>query len=268
MCGSRNSTFAGPDSMVLAASSGILDDIKINHGPRDILVSFFIKVTDLLSQRGLFLAFEPFDVLVEANRVNNDTWRPLIPLFDPAHGFDPAEAFAIIGRNAEGEVVATQAARFYDWQNASFKSEAESLRLFYRQPEVSRRSHEACAVTARNAERVSGRVVFSGGGWYRRDFRKQWLSGLLPRLSRAYALTRWNSEYTISIMAEAVVDGGMARRCGYTNIEYAVDLKSGPVGDVRCALVWMDTLQLIDDLVAFNETQLSDFIARSDRAAA
>ena len=229
---------------------------------------FFVRVTEQLAQRGLHLAFEPFDVLVKANHENRDTWRPLIPLFDPTYGLETSDGFVIVGRNPDGDVVATQAARFYDWAAKSFKSEAENLRLFYRHPQSSRQPGETCTVSSRNAERVSGRVVFSGGGWYRRDYRKQWLSGLLPRLSRAYALTRWNSQYTISIMAEAVVDGGMARRCGYTNIEYSVDLRGGPVGDVRCALVWMDTEQLIEDLVAFNTMDLSDFIARTERAAA
>jgi len=249
-------------------TSSILDDINIEHGPRDVLVPFFIRVTEQLAQRGLNLAFEPFDVLVKANQENRDTWRPLIPLFDPTYGFEPSEGFVIVGRNPDGNIVATQAARFYDWAATSFKSEAESLRLFYRDPENARQPRETCTVSSRNGERVSGRVVFSGGGWYRRDYRKQWLSGLLPRLSRAYALTRWDSQHTISIMAEAVVDGGMARRCGYTNIEYSVDLRGGPVGDVRCALVWMDTEQLIEDLVAFNTMDLSDFIARTERAAA
>jgi len=79
-----------------------------------------------------------------------------------------------------------------------------------------------------------------------------WLSGLLPRVSRALAYGRWNSNYTISIMAEAVIAGGMAMRCGYSNVEYEVNLSKGPVGDVRCGLVWMQTEELLDDLSRFN----------------
>ena len=56
-------------------------------------------------------------------------------------------------------------------------------------------------------EGVTGRVVFSGAAWYRRDYRGKQLVEILPRLSRAYAYTRWRSDCTITMMTEAVVKG-------------------------------------------------------------
>lgn len=264
----RQTSIGLPGHPKSANNDAFLDSLAVNEGPREILAPFFLKVVDALSDRGLRLSFEPLSTLVRTNEANKDTWRPLIPLFDPAHGIDDDKAFAVVGRNEDGDVVATQAARFYDWPDTSFQEEATSLRLFYRDPSRSKRPAESCGVTCENARTVSGRVVFSGGGWYRRDYRKQWISGLLPRLSRALALTRWSQDFTISIMAESVVDGGMARRCGYTNVDYAVNLAGGPVGDVRCALVWMGRRQLLDDLAAFNATPLDELMAGEDIRAA
>jgi hypothetical protein len=219
---------------------------------KEVLSQFFKTALMEVQERGIRLSFEPIEVLIEVNAANRDSWRPLIPLFDARHEIPAGTSFCLVGRNASGDVVATQAARLYDWSASDFATEAQSLRMFYSNPRRSKLPDEACTVTAVNAPKIMGRVVFSGAGWYRRDYRKMWLSGLLPRLSRAVAYSRWHSDFTISIMAEAVIAGGMAARCGYTNVEYEVALSNGPVGDVRCALVWMGTDELWSDLHQFN----------------
>ncbi len=228
-----------------------MSKFDIMHGETNEIKSFLRKAIGAVSARGLRLSFEPLDELARVNAANRESWRPLIPLFDTQHGIASDRAFCLVGRNIEGEIVATQAARVYDWQSTNFQDEAQSLRLFYARPENSKLANETCEVTAPNARNITGQVVFSGGGWYRPDYRKQWLSGLLPRISRVLAHAHWGSNFTISIMAEAVINGGMAARCGYTNVEYAVMLRGGPVGDVRCALVWMATQQLQSDLMNF-----------------
>jgi hypothetical protein len=81
------------------------------------------------------LSFATLDDLVVINRGNRDTWLPLIPIFDPAMGGTTAETgFVLLGRNSAGEVVATQAARLYDWPATCFHDEAASLRMFYADP--------------------------------------------------------------------------------------------------------------------------------------
>ena len=74
------------------------------------------------------------------------------------------------------------------------------------------------ARSQRRLQEITGRVVFSGAAWYRRDFRGKDLATILPRISRAYAFTRWNSDFTIGMMDDAVVAGGMAERVGHTNV--------------------------------------------------
>ena len=64
----------------------LLSDITVEHGPVDLLGRFFLKADTAARQRGVTLSFAPMQELVEVNERNRDTWRPLLPLFDPACG--------------------------------------------------------------------------------------------------------------------------------------------------------------------------------------
>jgi hypothetical protein len=212
-----------------------------------------LLVADSAAQaRGVSLAFAPLEELVRINTVNRRSWRPLIPVFDPACGrFDAGSAFCILGRNAAGEVVLTQAARLFDWQATSFQAEAESLRLFYKDPAAWRREDEAIEVTAASAGSIRGRVAFTGGHWCRPDFRARGLPSITPRIARALALGRWDVDYTCTIMAQDIYSRGVARRAGYPHAEWGVHLKNTPVGTLMTALLWTDREALIADLEQF-----------------
>jgi hypothetical protein len=232
------------------APGHLLDQVTVDHGPAGLLGRFFLKANSAAYARGVSLALASIEELIEINRANRATWKPLVPLFDPAvGGITPANGLAILGRNAAGEVVAAQGARFYDWRESDLATEFTSLRMHYADPRASARADETCRIFAPSAARIRGRVVFSGAGWYRPDYRGQLLSMILPRISRALAFTRWNSDYTISMMADGVVAGGMAKRCGYTEVEDGVELLNSPMAPkAHGFLVWMPRQQLLDDL--------------------
>jgi hypothetical protein len=238
----------------------LLPAITIEHGDPALLGRFFLQADTAARVRGLELAFAPMQLLVDTNRANSDTWRPLLPLFDPAFGgVTDDNSFCIVGRNARGEIVATQAARLYHWQRTSFHEEAESLRLFYADPAGCRGPGEEVEVTAPAARRLTGRVIFAGGAWYRPDYRGRQLAQILTRISRAYAYTRWKHDFHTSIMAEAVCKGGMPQRSGYTKVDWAVMLKRTPVdpaGEIRCGLTWMESGEFFDGI--------AEFVARFD----
>jgi len=226
--------------------------LKIKHGPVGLLGRFFLWADSAVRDRGVTLSFGSLQDLIEANKANSDTWRPLVPVFDEAlGGATPKTAFVLIGRNKDGEVVATQAARIYDWPETSLKDEATSLRMFYADPDAAFAREDRCEITAPIAEKITGRVVFSGGIWYRRDFRGKDLGTILPRISRAYAFTRWHSDFTIGMMGDAVIAGGLAARAGYTKVEPGcIKLVASPLGEMRCGLIWMQSDELLADLAA------------------
>jgi len=253
-------TNASSSHVVRPATRPLLSDITVEHGPVDLLGRFFLKADTAARRRNVELSFAPMQDLVEANRRNGKTWRPLLPLFDPASGgITDENSFCIVGRNPQGDVVATQAARLYRWDHTSFHDEAQSLRLFYADPVRLRKADERVDVTAPAAKRITGRVVFAGGAWYRPDHRGRQLAQILTRISRAYAYTRWQHDFHTSIMAEEVCKGGMPQRSGYTKVDWEVMLRRTvvhPDGDVRCGLTWMESSEFFDGI--------ADFLARFD----
>jgi hypothetical protein len=226
--------------------------LKIKHGPVGLLGRFFLWADTAARDRGVTLSFGSLQDLLEANRVNSDSWRPLVPVFDEVvGGVTPETAFVLIGRDKDGEVVATQAARVYDWAETSLKDEATSLRMFYADPDAAFAREDRCEITAPIAEKITGRVVFSGGIWYRRDFRGKDLGTILPRIARAYAFTRWSSDFTIGMLSDGVIAGGLAGRAGYTKLEHScIKLVASPLGEMRCGLAWMHSDELLADLAA------------------
>jgi hypothetical protein len=233
----------------------LLSDIMVEHGPVDLLGRLFLKADTSARKRGITLSFAPMQDLIDINRANPETWRPILPLFDPAcGGITDDNSFCILGHNPQGEIVATQAARLYDWADTSFHEEASSLRLFYAEPERLKGEREEVEVTAPAARTLTGAVIFAGGIWYRPDYRGIGLPYILPWLSRTYAYTRWKHDFSLSIMAEEIYKRGMAQRSGYSKADWEVWLRRTPVdpgGVIRCALVYMDSGELLDGAASF-----------------
>ncbi|MEL6299064.1 MAG: hypothetical protein AAFQ45_10890 [Pseudomonadota bacterium] len=231
-----------------AAPVPFRDGIDIEYGPRALLAAYFLAAEAHLQAHGLTLTFEPLETLVAINEANRDTWIPLLPLFNPAYGMDRAHGFCLIARNAAGAVRATQAGRFFPWTSTSFKREAQSLRLFYADPVRQAKPGEACRVTVPGSDSLGGRVVFSGGVWCHPEVRGTGLTGILPRISRAHALSRWSTDVTMTFFAEAVAKGGVAKRAGYSDVGYDVAFENNHLAGVRVGLATMRTEQLIEDL--------------------
>ena len=78
----------------------------IDYGPRDVLSRLFLKADTELRKVGIELSFAPPEALLELNKQNRSSWRPLVPIFDArVGGFNADNGFVIVGRNASGEIV-------------------------------------------------------------------------------------------------------------------------------------------------------------------
>lgn len=232
----------------------LLDGLRLDFGPVDLLGRFFLLADAALRERGISFSFGTFDDLIETNRQNSDTWKPLVTVFDPRFGgLHEDNSFVMLGRDRHGDVVATQAGRFYNWATTDFARETSALRLFYPNPERQKLPAEAMEVTAKSAQRVRGRVAFSGGVWIRPDYRGRFLTAIMPRISRANAFTRWYTDVTVTMMSQALVDKGVAARCGYTDVDTGVTFRNTRLGTLKCALLQMTTAEMLDDLGRFLE---------------
>ena len=239
--------------------SPIVADLVPKYGPGDLLSAFFAHAVQACERRGVFLSCATLDDLALVNKQNQDSWGALMPMFEPAGQWPhSSRVLVILGRNANGEVVATQAARFYDLSNTNLLEEAESLRLFF--GEAPPKPSARCLVRSSDALRISGRTAYSGSGWYRKDFRRRQLSAILPRISRAYALTRWNCEFTVSFIDWVLVEKGVAHRYGYRLIDDGILLDNIIEAPFQAAIAWMRSNELLEDLAQF----LSTFDAQVD----
>jgi len=253
-------------SMPLAAKTPRLpDQITIDHGPRDLLGRFFLEADLAARSRCVYLHLHAdLAGLMEVNR-RATAWGTLVPIFHPEHSILKLDAaFWIEGRTAAGQTVATQAARFFLWPETTLAEEFASLRPFYADPEPRRAAGEKCIVKAPSAHRISGRVAFSGGAWYHPEFRGLGLSRILPRISRAYAHTRWQTDFTFSMVAPELVAKGVTKSYGYTRVEKEFELRESFRGDTTLDLVWMPADELLGDLAAYLASPSEDRVRNSE----
>jgi hypothetical protein len=235
----------------LAFETPFTNRLKLTYGPLDQLGRYFLRAEQKLAALGLGLAFCSFEELVAINQANADSWRPLLPSFDPTQShLTEDNAFCVCVRNAAGENVATQAAKLFVWTDTNFFAEAASMRLFYNDPASSRLAGEKCNVTAELTRGIDGRVMFSGGAWFRPDQRGKGLGHLLPRIARFYAFSLWYTDFTTSIQAEAVAKSAFSKQVGHRHVDWALDMEHMPVlrsGTVRAAAMWTDAVELMSD---------------------
>lgn len=229
--------------------------VEILHGPRDLLGRFFLAADQAARDRGITLwyrtDFEGALPIVEANR---DSWYGLMPLFHPECSDMRAQrAFWIEGVTDAGEPVATQMARLFELDRTHFGQELESLRALYADPEPRRRLGETISVTAPSVTRLRGRVLYSGGGWYRPGgYRGIGLSTVLPRISRALGHALWGSAWTVSLAEPVLVEKGVVARYGYRAVEPMLDWRNRRPGDhLRYYVLTMDAGTMLADIEAW-----------------
>jgi hypothetical protein len=246
----KNPSKASPRRAGRPRAGNFLRTLRIDYGPTELLGQFFLKAEMAARVRGLDLSFASLEDLAAVNVANRRHWAPLLPQFRPdTEGLSEDNAFCILGRNAAGEVVATQAARFYDISASNLHRESESLRLFYGSGATP--PDAACRIRAPVARKIRGYVAYSGSGWYRPDYRGLQLSAILPRISRAYALARWNTQTTVSFINVGLVERGIAARYGYTRLDGEVRLRNVFAADFKGVVAWMPREELISDVRRF-----------------
>jgi hypothetical protein len=243
------------------------NEIRVNHGPRELLGRFFLEADRDAQDRGvtLYLSYD-LNRLTEINERNRSTWAPLLPVFDPTlNNISPGSSFLIEGRNPAGDVVATQAARLFDWTGTTLKAELETLRFLYQDPERHARPGERITVTAPTAERITGLVAISGGVWFHPDYRRRGLSKVLPRISRAYAHTLWNTDWSFGLVDPSIVERNLVKAYGYRNSEPLVQIRNSR-RDADAHLISFTAPEMLSELV--EHTASNSSAVPSARAAA
>ena len=153
--------------MNVAIDRTIFAQTAIDHGPRSLLGRVLLKAEAGVRDRGVTLSFATMQEFLDTHARNRATWGAVFRGFDPAlNDLNDENSFCLLGRNEEGEVIATQAGRLYDWSDSSCHEEMQELRLLYSNPAEHKLPTERCEVTALAARSIKGRVFYSGGAWY------------------------------------------------------------------------------------------------------
>jgi len=229
------------------------DALTVRHGSGPLIGRLILEGDRVAREAGIHLRLRhDFDELVYLNRteVARGNWRPIMDTYNPEKADISAEnGFWIAGENDAGEIVTTAAARIYDWPDTTLEDHA--VAMFFGRDEGQR-----CVITTPAAKLISG-VVFSGGTiWVRPDYRGRTLSHLLPRMSRAYSLSRWPLDWLIGYVQRAHVDKGIATGYGSRHLGFSIYYPDTSYGEI--VLAYSSGQEAYDDMGIFLDEELSD----------
>jgi hypothetical protein len=171
-------------------------------------------------------------------------------MFNPERAdIAPENAFWLSGENELGEIVTTFATRIYYWPDTNLEEQA--VAMLYGRDEGQR-----CIITAEAAKLISGVVMSSGAAWVRPDYRRRGLNQLLPRIAKAYAVSRWPIDWTFGFVTRVLVEKGVASSSyGTGGYSYSVWFPDLPFGELVVAYTAVQ--EVYEDLAKYLTTDLS-----------
>jgi hypothetical protein len=236
-----------------AVTRDILEELDSAHEPKDILKNYLAFADNEARDRGVRLRIRTdFEALLRLNEQQSDNWPSLTPIFHPeCSRLDASKAFWIDGIDASGSTVVTNAARLYELGDRSLADEISRLRVFYDNPGPHIAAGDAIEISAPSVGRIHGSVVFAGAMWVRPDHRRNGFTKIIPRLTRACALIRWNPPIFWELIKPELDAIGITRAYGSWHIEDGI-LAHMPSwrGDLRFLFLWMNRETLIEDLTS------------------
>jgi hypothetical protein len=230
----------------------LIESLQIDHGPITLLGRFFLLAQGLLAKAGVTLVKTTLAEAAKTQASNTASWALFPPMLDARLSAIPEDmSYGLLGRNDRGEVICAQGGRIYDIGSRSFADIVADQSFFYG-PEIPPAPGSPVAeVTAPSAPLITGKFAYSGALWVHPDYRGRHLAGLLPRVSRCYALAKWNTQHTVGMVSENNVAPRLLASYGYKKIEPRFTITDLTPQPMSWSILWMDRDELIDDLVSF-----------------
>lgn len=167
-------------------------------GPAALLDAAAARLGEALQARGVTLSLDDrFDALEDTNRRHQNAWYTLLPR--PA----AAPVLALLARDSEGEVVATQGAVLLDCTRQSFGERLGDLSVFHTPGRAPAEEWCFCASDAAFATR--GRTAFVVAGWVRPDWRGAGLFHPMAFAMRVASWTAWDAQGWAGLVAPDIV---------------------------------------------------------------
>lgn len=122
-----------------------------------------------------------------------------------------------MGVDQNTEVVLLEAARLFDLSHSNFAEHLESLKAFYADPTLYAHPQDRCTCIAPSAKQMTGKVVYHGDRWVRRDFRGQGVTKIMTGIARGASLAMWAPDFLCALVSSRRLDRG--RVYGYAHYE-------------------------------------------------
>lgn len=229
----------------------LLDQINFIHGPHDLLARYVVFLEEATMDLGVRLSISTdFSRLAAVHKQNGDSCPNLSPAFNPACSIlSDANAFWIEAIDQFGGTVMTSAGRLYDHGDRSLADDLRALRVLYNDPAPQIARGARIEVTAPSAERMCGRIMLSGAIWVRPDYRRHGFTKIVPRFTRAYAMTIWNTPMFWATIEPRLHEIGVTRAYGSWLVEDGlVEYIPSWRGKLKLLFLSMDQARLIRDL--------------------
>lgn len=199
----------------------LLEALTVDHGPARLITEFFARGDAVMRSHGIRLWFgNDFSVFEKINAANIGSWYRLWPAFTSQGGAGPDNAYFFFG-TLDGQIVATQAGRVYDMPQGLTEA-CRDLTFMYRDPKTMATPDDRCELigeAAIHGAEIRGKVVQSGATWFHNELaRGRGFAHVFPRLSRAYALARFGTDWTVSTVRQSLADIGVGKAYGYRKL--------------------------------------------------
>lgn len=225
------------------------DAVTVQGGPVEQVAMFLLMADQTARDRGIHLRVRTdMDELIALNERETalGNWYRGLAIYDPKRDdVDESNAYWISGTNEDGKTVVAQAGRLFHWPDSNL--EEEMVNVLY----PGMQNHPPFYVTCAGAAGVSGTVCVSGSTWFHPDYRRLGLARILPRVSRVFAYSQWQTDWTVSFITRELVALNIASAYGYSDVQFGVQAPGHPLGDLDFALVRMPRSELFADIERF-----------------
>lgn len=262
----KNAVYPADD---VAMRPSFFDTLRIQHGTHALLGRFFLAADTIVNSLGIRLVRSSLAELADLQNSNIVSWPLFAPMLDPRlGGIDPNMSYGFLGVDRAGRIACAQGGRVYSSGAKSLRQMIDDQSFFYgdgRRPQL---GQPTCWTTSPATHSIRGLFTYSGALWVHPEHRGHRLAAVLPRISRAYALARWNSAYTIAVVSDQIAASPLMAMYGYKTIEPMFGITNVGPKDYRGVFMSMTQQDLQDDLALFLAGKLAQVDAAiRDRSA-
>jgi hypothetical protein len=229
--------------------SSLIDTLEIKREPRRLLGRYFLAFETEAAAAGLTFGIVAPDKLMQLYFDTQHSWNGLTPVFDTRT--TPAEeelSACLIGYDRNGVPAVAHACRIFDFGAKTLKTTLEDLTFWYGDRAHEHRETVVCSVACPSAEKITGRVLYIGAFWIRRDLRKIGIGEIVQELARCYGCSQWAFDHIVTVGSHAFNDPRLQTRYGFEGYEAGFSIKRTDMSGFDGLLLWSSRRSQIDRL--------------------